>query len=88
MYEKIFEFIDDKGKKYDLEYEKVKELWIRTNPDDEDENEIIVYYSPKSGDGVGERFAFSRPSFSSEEEYLEFHEILSEKCVNITNRDK
>lgn len=87
MHEDFFEFIDDEGIERKFDYKQARELWIRENPDD-DVCEVIVYYPILWTEKLGERFAFKKVNFENANYYFEFHDILSEKCINIQNRDK
>lgn len=83
--DKNFTFLSGFWEIRTLDYAIVQELWFKTVDPNEDTNDcdsVIVYYVDK----IFERFEFCKDDFENEEDFIAFHDILSEKCVNITNR--
>lgn len=79
--EETFSFLNEKFEMTELRYDTVYELWIKEGDDDD---KIIVWYDNRKGGRKD--YYFYKEFFANEKEYLEFHALLSEKCVNITNR--
>ena len=50
----------------------------------DDEDLIIVWHDDRPGQR--QRYEFPQEFFENDAAYMAFHELLSQRCVNITNR--